>query len=195
MVITPVRDSRGVITNFIAIKQDVTDRRAAEEAQCFLASLLAASADAIVGVMLDGTIMSWNPAAEKLYGFPAQDIIGTPVSALIPSEYWENLNVNLAKIAEGATIPAFEGSGVNRDGMRFDISLSLSPIPDKSGTIVGAAAIIRDITVWKHAQESTAFLASLVQSSEDAILGLTTNGTILSWNRGAETVFGYIYRS
>lgn len=191
MVITPVRDDSGVITNFIAIKQDITDRRAAEEAQCFLASLLAASADAIVGVTLDGTIMSWNPAAEKLYGFLAKEVIGTPVSAVIPPEHWEHLTANLAKIAEGATLSAFEGSGVTREGRRFDISLSLSPVPDKSGRVIGAAAIVRDTTRWKRAQEETAFLASLVQTSQDAIFGLTPGGTITSWNKGAEMVFGY----
>jgi PAS domain S-box-containing protein len=191
MVITPVRDDSGAITNFIAIKQDITERRAAEEAQCFLGSLLAATADAIVGVTLDGTIMSWNPSAEKLYGFLAKEIIGTPVSALIPPEYWEHLNVNLAKIAEGETLSAFEGTGVTREGRRFDISLSLSPVPDRSGKVIGAAAIIRDITRWKRAQEETAFLASLVQTSEDAIFGLTPDGTITSWNKGAEMIFGY----
>jgi len=194
MTITPVRDSTGTITNFIAIKQDVTDRRAAEEAQRFLASLVELSDDAIIGTTLDGTIMSWNPAAERLYGFLAKEIIGTPVSALIPPEYWGNLHANLAKIAEGTTISAFEGSGITRAGRRFDISLSLSPVLDKSGRVIGAAAIIRDIAVWKQAQAATAFLASLVQSSEDAILGLMPDGRILSWNKGAEMVFGFTDR-
>jgi two-component system sensor histidine kinase/response regulator len=191
MVIAPVRDGGGTITNFIAIKQDVTERRAAEEAQRFLASVVALSDDAIVGTKLDGSIMSWNPAAERLYGFLAREIVGTPVSALIPPEYWEDLRGNLANIAKGAVISAFEGCGITRDGRRFDIALSLSPVPDKSGRVIGAAAIIRDITPWKRAQQATAFLASLVQSSEDAIIGATPDGTILSWNKGAETIFGY----
>ena len=194
MTITPVRDSSGVITNFIAIKQDVTDRRSAEDARRFLASLVELSEDAIVGTTLDGAIMSWNPAAERLYGFLAEEAIGTPVSKMIPPEYWEHLQTNLKEIAKGATIPAFEGSGITREGRRFDISLSLSPVPDKSGKVIGCAAIIRDITRWNQAREATAFLASLVQSSEDAILGLTPDGTILSWNKGAETVFGYKHR-
>ncbi|MGD1098445.1 MAG: PAS domain S-box protein [Bryobacteraceae bacterium] len=191
MTVTPVRDSRGMITNFIAIKQDVTDRRAAEEAQRFLASLVELSDDAIVSTTLDGTIMSWNPAAEKLYGFLANEVIGTSVTALIPPEYWEHLHAKLTAIGRGATISAFEGMGITRAGEQFDISLSLSPVQDKRGKVVGCAAIIRDITAWKQAQEATTFLASLVHASEYAILGLTANGTILSWNRGAEAMFGY----
>ncbi len=191
MTITPVRGAGGETTHFIAIKQDVTEQRAAEEAQRFLASIVELSEDAIMGTALDGTIIGWNPGAEKLYGFSAKEALGKSVTTMIPKRYWNDLGGNLMRIAKAETIPAFEGAGVHRDGHEFDISLSLSPIPGHDSGVVGIAAIIRDITEFKKAQRATAFLASLVECSETAIMGTALDGTLLSWNKGAEAIYGY----
>jgi PAS domain S-box-containing protein len=101
MTVTPVRDPSGDITHFIAIKQDVTERRAAEEAQRFLASIVQRSEDAIVGTTLEGEIINWNPGAEKLYGFRADEVLGKSVTMMIPTQYWDVLRSNLARIARG----------------------------------------------------------------------------------------------
>ena len=114
MTITPVRDGSGEITNFIAIKQDVTERRSAERAQSFLASIVECSEDAIIGQTLDGIIMSWNPAAERLHGYPADEAIGKPVSMLIPPQQLEYLRANLQTVARGESISSFDSIGLTK---------------------------------------------------------------------------------
>ena len=97
MTITPVRDPRGATASFIAIKQDVTERRAAEEAQRFLASIVESTDDAVIGRTLDGIIMTWNRAAEQLSGYRAEEVIGKPVTMLMAPEYRERA----ASVSEG----------------------------------------------------------------------------------------------
>jgi PAS domain S-box-containing protein len=191
MAITPIRDFHGETTHFIAVKQDVTQRRAAEEAQRFLASIVDSSEDAIFASSLDGILLSWNPAAEKLYGYGPTEVIGKPVSMLIPEEHWGHLRSTLRGIAKGEKVSAFEGLGRTKQGKRFDTSITISPVFDNAGTAIAMSAISRDITEWKEAQRSTALLASLVTYSEDAILGMTPEGIVLNWNKGAETIYGY----
>ena len=191
MNITPVRDANGTITNFIAIKQDVTERRAAEDAERFLASIVESSEDAIIGETPEGTIVSWNRAAEGLYGYAAAEIIGKPVSMLIWPDEIEHANVTIETLKRGERIPTFDGVGRAKDGRRLDISITVSPIHSHSGTVVARAAIIRDTGSRKRAEKAQAFLASIVQSSSSAIIGTGLDGTIVSWNAGAEKMFGH----
>jgi two-component system sensor histidine kinase/response regulator len=195
MTITPVRDGRGDVTHFIAIKQDVTGRRAAEEAQRFLASVLQHSDDAIVGTALDGSIITWNPAAERLYGFRACEILGKPVSTIIPSQYWDDLRSNLERIAKGQTISAFEGGGVARGGRIFDISLSLSPIPGRNGEIIGNAAIIRDITTQKQVERdlraSERRYRLLFENNLAGVVRTALDGRVLDCNPALLRMLGY----
>ncbi|HUA87001.1 MAG TPA: PAS domain S-box protein [Bryobacteraceae bacterium] len=191
MTITPLRNARGQTTNFIAVKQDVTERRAAEEARQFLGSIIESSQDAIFSSTLDDKIKSWNPAAERLYGYTAEEAIGQPMKMLIPPEHWVHVDRNHVELRSGRKIPPFEGLGRTKDGRRFAAGVSLSPVFDASGVPVANAAIVRDITQWKEAQRAAPFLASLVECSDDAILGTTPEGLILSWNKGAREIYGY----
>jgi PAS domain S-box-containing protein len=110
---------------------------------------------------------------------------------LIPEEHWGHLRSTLRGIAKGEKVSAFEGLGRTKQGKRFDTSITISPVFDNAGTAIAMSAISRDITEWKEAQRSTALLASLVTYSEDAILGMTPEGIVLNWNKGAETIYGY----
>ena len=154
MSITPVRDSAGAISSFIAIKQDVTARRAAERAQRFLAAVVESSPDAILRHTPDGIITSWNSAAEKMFGYPAQKIIGKPVATLIPHEMPELFSGLMERLRKGDAISNLECVGVREDGRRIDVSLSVYPIHDDPGQPMALAAFVRDITPHKWAAEA-----------------------------------------
>ena len=154
MSITPVRNSAGAIANYIAIKQDVTARRAAENAQLFLAAIVKGSPDAIFSHTLDGTITSWNRGAQRMFGYTDQEIVGESIAALIPPEIGSPFAAAMARLRKGDTIPQLESVGIAKDGARIDISLALSPIENSAGQPVVVAAIVRDITERKRAEEA-----------------------------------------
>ena len=104
------------------------------------------SEDAIIGKNLDGTITSWNKAAERLFGYSAADVLGKPVSVLIPPESTDEMLAILERVRRGEQVHHFETVQVRKDGTRVDVSLSVSPVKDSQGRVVGAAKIARDIT-------------------------------------------------
>ena len=153
MTITPVRDVRGTITHFIAVKQDVTARRAAEKAQATLGAIVESSEDAIFSHTMDGTITSWNRGAEHLYGYQTTEAIGMPVSRLVAPESLDMLARGLKKLRDGGVFSQVEmvGKGKTRD--RIDVSVSSSPITDAPGTETAAAVVVRDIGARKKAED------------------------------------------
>jgi two-component system sensor histidine kinase/response regulator len=153
MTVTPVRDSAGAVTNFIAIKQDITERRRAEEARAFLASIVDSSEDAIIGLTLDGMIASWNKGAEALYGYSADEIIGRPVSTLTPSDRQGEALQILERIKKGEG-SHLETGRVRKDGSVVNVSLNISPMRNAVGETTGAAGIARDLTAQKQAEAS-----------------------------------------
>jgi PAS domain S-box-containing protein len=191
MSISPVRDSAGEIVSYIAIKQDVTGRRAAAEAEAFLAALVEGSGDAIIAITPAGIIRTWNRGAEAVYGYSAGDAIGKPFSMLVPPERMPNLAHLTEQILQGNAISQYEGFGLHQDGHRFHISLTAAPVRNSVGEVAAISMVLHDISGRKHAEESRALLASIVESSDDAIYSETLDGTVLSWNQGAETLFGY----
>ena len=189
--ITPLRDTLGALTGYIAIKQDVTQRRAAEEAQKFLASIVDFSEDAIIGRTPSGVIVSWNRGAEALFGYRAEEIIGRNIAVLATDEAADMVNAVIERLKHGETVPPFDGSALTKDGRRIEISASVSPVKDAKGNLVAVASILRDITERKRAEEARAFLAAVVESSEDAIVAVSHDHKILGWNKGAQTIYGY----
>ncbi|HEV2494415.1 MAG TPA: PAS domain S-box protein [Terriglobia bacterium] len=154
MRITPVRDAAGVTTNFIAVKQDVTERKAAEEATAFLASIVESSEDAIIGKTLDGQIVSWNRGAEKLYGYSAQEAIGKPLSIVVPPDLLDQTTQMAERIERGEGIVHLETERLRKDGRRVAVALVATPVKDRHGNVVGAAAIARDITARRQAEHA-----------------------------------------
>ena len=132
--------------------------RPADEVRARLAAIVESSDDAIIGKTLDGVITSWNPAAERLYGYAAGEVIGQAISILIPPEQPDELPQILAQIRAGKRIAHYETVRVRKDGVRLDVSLSISPVRDGSGRIVGAATIARDIGERKRAEAERAEL-------------------------------------
>jgi PAS domain S-box-containing protein len=192
MTITPVRDSRGATTNYIAIKQDVTDRRAAEESRRFLASIVESTSDAVIGRTPDGLILSWNRGAERLYGYSASEVLGKPMSMLVAPEKHSELQDVGDRLKLGERFYQLEGLGLTKDGRKIDILITASAIRNAKGTLESVASIIRDITARKQAEAAKALLASIVESAHLAIFSNAADGTFLSWNKAAEAVFGYI---
>ena len=125
-------------------------RRQNEVTLTFLAAIVESCDDAIVGKTLDGTVVSWNAAAERLYGYTATEMIGRPISILLPSYRPEELPNLLEKIKQGQRVDRFETVRIRKDGTPVEVSLTISPIKDASGRVIGASAVARDITQRKQ---------------------------------------------
>ncbi|KCZ72010.1 PAS domain S-box [Candidatus Methanoperedens nitroreducens] len=142
--------------------------RIEEEKLLFLASIVESSDDAITGKTLDGIILSWNPGAEKIYGYSADEVIGKHISILVPPDHPDEIPQLLERIGKGERIEHYETTRVRKDGKRIDISLTISPIKDKTGRIIGASTIARDITERRRMEEE------LRQRQEKTIRELST---------------------
>jgi len=174
----------------IAMVEDITDKKKAEEAQFKLAAIIESSEDAIVSKNLDGIITSWNASAQRIYGYTETEAIGQPISILVPSELVDEQRNLLEKLKAGERIAHYETVRLTKQRKRVNVSLSLSPIKDSTGAIVGSSGIARDITEDRMAEESRLRLAEIVQSSDDAIISKALDGIIVSWNAGAERIYG-----
>jgi PAS domain S-box-containing protein len=186
----PLKNTNGSVVQ-LAVTRDITPSTEAAEAQRRLAAIIESSEDAIASKDLNGTITSWNKSAERLFGYKAEEIVGQPVTTIIPPELHDDEPLILGKIRAGERIEHFRTVRLRKDGRRIDVSLTVSPVRDDKGKIVGAAKIVRDITRQNKLEEAARRLAAIVESSDDAIASKDMNGIITSWNRSAEKLFGY----
>jgi len=191
MQISPVQGSTGETVSYIAIKHDVTERRAAEEEKRLLAAIVSGSEDAIVAYTAAGTILTWNRGAEAMSGYSAADAIGKHVSMLIPPEGQHKLAQLFERLVQGIAVSQYEGICMRRDGRRFPVSVTACLVRNSAGGMVAISTVLRDISERREDERARALLASIVESSADAIHAVGLDGTILSWNRGAELLFGY----
>ena len=136
--------------------RDVTGQHAAEQATQRLAAIVASSADAIVGKTLEGVVTSWNTAAERIFGYSAEEMVGSSIFRLIPEELHETERSLLKQIRKGEPVELSEADRIRKDGRRIFISLSVSPIRDALGQVVGASSIKRDVTERKVAEQALA---------------------------------------
>lgn len=164
----------------------VTDNSAA-----YQAAIVTSSADAILGTSLDGTIESWNMACERLFGRSAAEMIGQPVSEIVPAELCNEEKAIRARAAAGEAIENFETVLLSRHGGPIEVSITLSPIHGANGIIIGTSLIVRDISQAKQAERGAAMLAAIVASSSDGVVSKTLSGMVTSWNKSAERIFGY----
>lgn len=154
-----VRD--GVVVGRLAVARDITERKQSQAVQALLSSIVESSEDAIVGRTLEGRIVSWNPAAERLYGYTAQEAIGRSVSLIVPPERRDELPGILVRLHHGHRISNFETVCLTKAGRRVDVSLTISPIKDASGRVTGASSTARDITGRLRAERTARALAQV----------------------------------
>src|SRR5262245_43850795 len=156
-----------------------------------LAAIVDSSDDAIISKDLTGRIKSFNAAAERMFGYKADEIVGQSILVLIPTDRHPEEYEILARLRRGERIEHFETIRRAKNGRLIDVSLTVSPVRDESGTVIGASKIARDMTDRKRALVTSAELAAIVESSDDAILSKDLQGTIRSFNKAAERMFGY----
>jgi PAS domain S-box-containing protein len=169
----------------------VQDGSAIDDKFRYLAAIVTSSEDAIIGKDLNGTIVSWNPAAEKMFGFTEKEAIGQPISIIGIQGRLDEFSDIIEKIRRGVTVERYEVQRRRKDGTVVDVSATISPVKDEAGNVIGASVIDRDITSQKQASQYARSLAAIVQSSEDAVISEALDGTITSWNPAAERMFGY----
>ena len=148
----PLETEEGILVS--AAIRDISERKRGERAQAELAAIVLGSQDAVVGKSLEGTIRSWNPAAERLYGYRAQEAIGRNVSMLLAPGHEQEHRGHLDRIARGEHVEAFETTRLHKDGGPLEISLTLSPVVDGDGRVVGASTIGRDISERKRSERT-----------------------------------------
>jgi PAS domain S-box-containing protein len=176
---------------YIGIAVDVTERMRAAGALSRYAAIVESSDEAIMAADLNGRITEWNRAAERLFGYSADEAIGSKISTLGAEHRVAEVQDNLRRILNGEFVPPYEAVRHRKDGTPVDIWLTLSPVRDSAGRIVGASGICRDMSAIKRAQEALSRHSAIVESSENAIMSKNLEGVIQSWNPGAERIFGY----
>jgi PAS domain S-box-containing protein len=147
--------------------------------------------DAIIAKRLDGTVITWNAGAERVFGYSAAEMIGAPVTRLFPPDLLQEERELIARLELGETIAHFATRRIRKDGACIDVSVTLSPVRDASGKIVAVSKIARDVTVTHQRQLISALSAAIVEHCDDAIISKNVDGTVMTWNSGAEHIFGY----
>jgi PAS domain S-box-containing protein len=182
--VTLLRNAAGEPERFMGIIEDITARKTGEEALIRLAAVVESSDDAIISKSLEGIINSWNKGAERIFGYTAREILGKPVTTLIPAELVEEEPRILGKLRSGERIDHYETMRLRKDGKLIHVSITVSPIKDSNGTIIGASKIARDITERVRAEES-------LRESEARFRQLADAMPQIVWTATAEGEFDY----
>jgi PAS domain S-box-containing protein len=186
--ISPVKDRSGAIVGVAKIARDITERKQTDEARERLAAAVECSDDAIISKTMDGMISSWNPGAEKLFGYTAAEVMGKPLLLLLPPDRAAEENDTLECLRQGRSVTNLETVRVRKDGLHIDVSVTISPIRDRAGSIVGASKIARDITERKRVLEA-------LRQSEERFQAIANGIPQLAWMAEADgSVFWFNQR-
>ena len=175
---------------FTVMARDITEREKTAAERTQLAAIVESSNDAIFSRNLDGTILTWNTGAEKMLGYTAAEAIGKPINFALPANekpFWTNNNESILR----GELVTREFKHLTKDGRTISVSGSFSPLRDAAGSIVGVSGVLQDISARRESEILRAQLAAIVESSNDAIYSRALDGTILTWNAGAEKMLGY----
>lgn len=189
--IDPIRDKDGSIVGVVNFFYDISERKQAERAKGLMAAIVDSSDDAIISKGLDGVITSWNKAAERIYGYSAEEAVGQNITLIIPRDSRDEEATILERLRRGERIEHFETGRVSKDGKRVEISLTVSPVKDAGGRVIGASKVARDITGRKQVERALAERAMLLDLSSDAIFVRDLTDRITYWNKSASELYGY----
>ena len=185
----------GVTTAALINIKDITIQKIAEQSLLRLASIVNNSNDAIIGETLEGTIVSWNEGAEKIFGYSVEEVIDKPASILMPPELPDDLQQHLAEVRKGKTVLPFETIWLQKNGERVHLLMTISPIKDADDNIIEASTIATDITKIKTAEEALkekdACFRSLIEQAGDSIYLVSTDGKIIDVNENGLHALGY----
>lgn len=198
----PMFDAVGNLVGAVNMLVDITDRKKAERATAHLAAIVDSSDSAIVGKDLQGVVTSWNRAAERLFGYTAGEMIGCSILRVIPPDRRDEETRILDRIGRGQTIEPFETIRRRKDGSEVPVSLTISPIIDTHGRVIGASKIARDVSEQKRAERASfeqredlrralEFREAVVGNMGEGLYTVNGEGCVTSMNRAAEKLFGW----
>jgi PAS domain S-box-containing protein len=187
LTVSPIRNADGAIAGTSVIYSDLTRQQGALASAQRIAAIVEHSQDAIIGMTLDGTITSWNPAAEKMFGYSSQEIIGRSADLLMPEDRAGEAGAVADEVSVSQPVEELETKRVRKDGTAFPVLLTLSPICDAVGTVVGESMICRDVTKQKEASD---LLRSMIEASLDSLVAISPEGTITDANEATVRLTG-----
>lgn len=193
----PIRNEQGFVSGCVLIFRDVTAQRLLERDRAnqlltarLLASIVESSNDAIISKSLEGIIQSWNAAAERLFGFTAKEATGRHISLVIPPERISEEDQIIASLKAGRRIEHYETERVRKDGQRLTVSLTISPIRDDKGNVIGASKIVRDVTERRRVERDRETFVTVIENSTDFIGMCDLNGIPFFINRAGLEMIG-----
>ena len=181
----PITTPSGDVTGAVLVFRDVSERKKAFDVARRLAAIVENSDDAIVSESLEGAITSWNRGAERLFGYAAEEIIGAPISRIIPPERQEEMGSILDRIRRGESVDHTETERIAKDGHRVKVSITISPIRDDAGHVVGASKIARDVTRQNQLEEL------MRQTQKMEAVGRLAGGLAHDFNNLLTVILGY----
>lgn len=187
----PVFHGDGSVAAIVAICIDLTERRAQEERLAGLAAVVESSNDAVVQHDLEGRITGWNAAAERIYGYTAEEVLGRHFSILAPEHEREAVEAVRQRVLAGLRVTGHAGQRLRRDGTLIDLNLAFFPVHGPDGRVAGTATVARDVTEQARAEAERRRLAAIVDSATEAIIGRDNQRRVVSWNGAAERLFGW----
>jgi PAS domain S-box-containing protein len=191
---TPLLDASGKVVGGINMLVDITERKLAERANSLLAAIVDSSDDAIISKNFDGIITSWNKSAERIFGYTADEAIGKPITLLIPPECCGEEEEIIARLRRGERVDHFETTRMRKDGSTLDVSLTISPVRDTKGQVVGASKVARDITERKLAERalrnSEERFRAIVTTTPECVKLVAADGTLLHMNSSGLAMVG-----
>ena len=187
--------TRELLTSNETLRKEISERERMEQSLRQMAAIAESSDDAIVGQNWDGIITSWNKGAERIFGYSAERAVGQSQVLLVPPEYENELPGIREKIRRGERVEHFETVRRTKDGRQISVSLTVSPVRDEAGAIIGVASIARDITQRKQAEEAlrraSAYNRRLIEASLDPLVTIGPDGKITDVNAATEAATGY----